>query len=58
MGAADAPIQTDPDIHTVLTGTSNLQHLDANVACVESLELPEEHAERLRPVFGDLAVRA
>ena len=47
-----------PDIHTVLTGTTNLQHLDANVACMESLELPEEHAERLRSVFGDLAVWA
>ena len=47
-----------PDIHTVLTGTTNLQHLDANVACMETLELPEEHAARLRSVFGDLAVWA
>ena len=47
-----------PDIHTVLTGTTNLQHLDANVACMETLDLPEEHAARLQSLFGDLAVWA
>lgn len=47
-----------PDIHTVLTGTTNLRHLDANVACMDTLDLPEEHAERLRSVFGELAVWA
>ena len=46
------------DIHTVLTGTTNLQHLDANVACMKSLDFPEEHAERLISVFGELAIWA
>ena len=47
-----------PAIHTVLTGTTNPQHLDANVAGMETLDLPDEHTARLRSLFGDLAVWA
>lgn len=47
-----------PAIHTVLTGTTNLQHLDDNIACMKTLELPDDHATQLSSIFGDLAIWA
>lgn len=44
-----------PAITTVLTGTSSIEHLKANVAAVLGEPLPAEHMRRLQHLFGDLA---
>ena len=43
-----------PAIATVLTGTSSLSHLEANVAAVLGPSLPRQHVERLRALFGNV----
>jgi aryl-alcohol dehydrogenase-like predicted oxidoreductase len=44
-----------PAISTVLTGTSSVEHLEANVAAVLGPPLPDQHMRRLQELFGDLA---
>ena len=43
-------------ISTVLTGTANPDHLDANVASMARGPLPPEDRARLRSIFGSLAL--
>ena len=42
----------EPGAHVILTGTGNVQHLEANVASIQEPKLPEEIAERLYALFG------
>ena len=44
-----------PAISTVLTGTSSLHHLEANVKALEDPVLPESDKQRLMEVFGDVS---
>ena len=44
-----------PSIATVLTGTTNLSHLEANVGVMEQPSLPEADRERLKQLFGHIA---
>ena len=44
----------NPGISTVLTGTRNRAHLDANIRALEQPELPTADAERVRRVLGGL----
>ena len=43
-----------PAIGTVLTGTANVDHLEANVKAILGPPLPDEDMARLRSVFGDV----
>ena len=43
-------------ISTVLTGTANPDHLDANVAAMSRGPLPPEDRQRLQSIFGGLAL--
>ena len=43
-----------PDISSVLTGTGNVSHLEANVRAVLGAPLPDEHRNRLLEVFGEV----
>ena len=43
-----------PAIGTVLTGTANVGHLEANVDAILGPRLPDAHMKRLRDVFGDV----
>ena len=45
-----------PAISTVLTGTSSIDHLKANVEALENPSLPEADAQRLRDIFGEIAI--
>ena len=45
-----------PAISTVLTGTSSIAHLKANVEALENPSLPEADAQRLRDIFGEIAI--
>ena len=45
-----------PAISTVLTGTSSVSHLEANVKALESPTLPEYDKQRIRKIFGEIAV--
>ena len=44
-----------PAISTVITGTSNTQHLEDNVAALEDPSLPEEHMQLLYDLLGNAA---
>jgi aryl-alcohol dehydrogenase-like predicted oxidoreductase len=44
-----------PAISTVLTGTGNAAHLEANIASLLSPPLPASDAARLRALFGHIA---
>ncbi len=44
-----------PAIHSVITGTSSIAHLDANIAALEKPRLPKEDSARLINLFGDIA---
>ena len=48
--AADHPVVT-----SVITGTSRMQHLEANIMALEEPRLPEEDSARLKRLFGDIA---
>ena len=41
-----------PDISSVLTGTGNVSHLEANVRAVLGQPVPDEHRKRLSQLFG------
>lgn len=45
-------VAAHPAISTVLSGTANVEHLEANVRAILGARLPEEDVERLRQVFG------
>ena len=45
-----------PAVSTVLTGTSNVDHLEANLAALEKPFLPEADKQRLMEVFRDVAI--
>ena len=42
----------NPDVSSVLTGTGNVSHLEANVRAVLGPLLPDEHRKRLAKIFG------
>ena len=44
-----------PAISTVITGTSNIGHLEKNVAALENPFLPEPDGRRLIELFGEIA---
>ena len=44
-----------PAVSTVITGTSSIEHLEANARSLEKPALPWEHHERLVRLFGDSA---
>lgn len=44
-----------PAISSVITGTSTIPHLEANIAALERPHLPPEDAARIRRLFGDIA---
>ena len=44
-----------PAVSTVITGTSSIEHLEANASSLERPSLPREHHERLVRLFGDSA---
>ena len=45
-------VAAQPAIGTVLSGTANLEHLEANVRAILGPPLPDGDMERLRQVFG------
>ena len=47
-------VAAHPAVGTVLTGTSNIDHLEENVAAILGAPLPEEGMTRLRSVFGQI----
>jgi L-galactose dehydrogenase len=53
-GAALRFCLSHPAVSTVLSGTSNVAHLEANVAAADGQGLPPAHLERLREMFGHL----
>ena len=42
-------------VSSVITGTSSMEHLEANIAALEEPRLPEEDSARLKCLFGDVA---
>ena len=44
-----------PAIGSVITGTSSMEHLNANIAALEKPRLPDEDTTRLKMLFGDIA---
>ncbi len=44
-----------PGVSSVITGTSSLAHLTANIAALEKPHLPEADTARLKALFGDIA---
>ena len=44
-----------PAVHSVITGTSSMAHLDANIAALEEPRLSDADTARLRGLFGDIA---
>ena len=44
-----------PAVSTVITGTSSIEHLEANARSLEKPALPRRHHERLVKLFGDSA---
>ena len=44
-----------PAVASVITGTSSMQHLEANIAALEKPRLPDEDSVRLKCLFGDIA---
>lgn len=52
--AAYKYVAAHPAIATVLTGTSKVDHLEANVKAILGPSLPDEDMVRLRSVFGEV----
>ena len=50
--AAYKYVASHPAMGTVLTGTANLEHLEANVRAILGPPLPDEDMVRLRGIFG------
>ncbi len=50
--AAYKYVASHPAMGTVLTGTANLEHLEANVRAILGPPLPDEDVVRLRDIFG------
>ena len=44
-----------PAVTSVITGTSSMQHLEANIVALEEPRLPEEDSVRLKCLFRDIA---
>ena len=44
-----------PGISTVITGTSNIKHLEENIAAFENPKLPDEHTAVLKNLLGNSA---
>ena len=44
-----------PAVSTVITGTSSIEHPEANAGSLEKLGLPRDNHERLVRLFGDSA---
>ena len=44
-----------PGISTVITGTSNIKHLEDNIAAFENPKLPDEHTAILKKLLGNSA---
>jgi aryl-alcohol dehydrogenase-like predicted oxidoreductase len=52
--AAYKYVAAHPAISTVLTGTANVDHLEANVKAILGPSLPDDAMVRLRSIFGDV----
>lgn len=50
--AAYKYVASHPAMGTVLTGTANIEHLEANVKAILGPPLPDEDMARLRDIFG------
>ena len=50
--AAYKYVASHPAMGTVLTGTANIEHLEANVKAILGPPLPEDDMARLRDIFG------
>ena len=55
VGAAYKFAADHPAIGSVITGTSSMAHLEANIAALEEPRLPEGDSARLKCLFGDIA---
>ena len=55
IDAAYRFVRHTPGVDVVLTGTSDVDHLGANVASILKPPLPAEDLATLRELFGDLA---
>ena len=44
----------EPGAHVILTGTGDVAHLEANIASIQAPKLPDEVADRLDALFGDI----
>lgn len=47
-------VKAHPAVSTVLTGTANIAHLEANVEAILGPPLPDAATDRLRSIFGDV----
>ena len=45
-----------PAVSTVLTGTSNIDHLEANIKAMENPAIAENDRRRLQDLFGEFAI--
>jgi aryl-alcohol dehydrogenase-like predicted oxidoreductase len=45
-----------PDVSTVLTGTSSVSHLEDNVRALNLENLPASDTQKLKCLFGEIAV--
>ncbi len=43
-----------PAVSTVITGTASIEHLESNVAALETPRLPAEDAQRIKDLFGSI----
>ena len=44
----------EPGANVILTGTGSIEHLKENVASIQGNELPQETADRLQALFGEV----
>jgi aryl-alcohol dehydrogenase-like predicted oxidoreductase len=44
----------EPGVHVVLSGTGNVEHLEANAAYLSRPSLPDAHTQRLRELFNGI----
>ncbi len=47
-------VAAHPAVHTTLSGTSKIDHLEENIAAINGHSLPDEDMARLRSIFGNV----